>query len=160
MAFAWATKTGCTKNLLDLMPNPIYDLWVAMRQRCRNPNHPSYHNYGGRGLTIDPRWDDFAAFQADMGPRPVNYTLERVDNNAGYGPDNCVWASRTAQVANQRPRFWADPMRYIQKHRRRWRIDLKDHTGRRHRISCATLDEALEQRANLEMEREMFKRLS
>ena len=58
-----------------------------MRDRCLNPAYKDYRNYGGRGITIDPRWDDFLVFLQDMGPRPEGTTLGRKDNDRGYFPD-------------------------------------------------------------------------
>lgn len=73
-----------------------------MKSRCLNPNNASYKNYGGRGISVCKRWMSFKNFYADMGDRPEGYTLERVDNDKGYSPDNCVWASRFAQSRNRR----------------------------------------------------------
>ena len=74
---------------------PTYSSWHSMRTRV---NHkPAY-----RGIEIDPRWDDFEAFLADMGERPEGATLDRIDGRRGYGPDNCRWASPTTQSRNKR----------------------------------------------------------
>ncbi len=76
-----------------------------MRDRCNNPQNRSFKYYGGRGLKVDPRWDDFAAFIADMGPRPSSgHTIERTNNDLGYGPDNCKWATMAEQNLNKRKR--------------------------------------------------------
>jgi hypothetical protein len=80
----------------------IRTLWKSMLARCRNPKNPAYPNYGGRGIGVDPRWLDFETFLADMGPRPEGYTLERLDNEKGYGPDNCKWATLHDQQRNTR----------------------------------------------------------
>ena len=84
----------------------IYDVWQAMRQRCSNPNYPQWKDYGGRGIRVCKRWDDFALFASDMGPRPgpgMIWTLDRWPNNDGdYEPTNCRWATRRMQQLNAR----------------------------------------------------------
>lgn len=57
--------------------HPLYSTWRGMRERCLNPNYPDYAYYGGRGITICGRWDDFSAFIVDMGPRPDGHTLDQ-----------------------------------------------------------------------------------
>lgn len=80
-----------------------YNIWAMMRQRCLNPNAANYVNYGGRGITVDPRWAKFAAFYADMGPAPSpKHTLNRLDNDGPYCPANCVWSDVETQQNNRR----------------------------------------------------------
>lgn len=79
-----------------------YRTWCAMRARCQNANNKNYFRYGGRGIGIDPRWGNFENFLADMGTRPPDTTLERLNNEAGYGPGNCVWATVIEQANNRR----------------------------------------------------------
>lgn len=79
-----------------------------MRDRCNNPNSAQYADYGGRGIRVCRRWDNFAAFMADMGPRPVGTTIERNDNDRDYEPGNCRWATRLEQTLNRRSTIWVD----------------------------------------------------
>jgi hypothetical protein len=71
-----------------------------MHQRCTNPNSPRWYLYGARGISVDPRWDDFETFAADMGPKPDGYSLERIHGNGNYTPANCKWASAKEQARN------------------------------------------------------------
>lgn len=84
---------------------PVYRAWVAMLQRCTNPNLPGYSEYGGRGITVCERWRDFVNFNADMGAKPTpKHSLDRIDNNGNYEPDNCRWSTPKEQINNQRHR--------------------------------------------------------
>lgn len=91
------------KNTRHGMKNtPTWRSWLAMRNRCENPNNPAYHNYGGRGIKVCERWAVFENFLADMGERPDHTSIDRIDNERGYSPDNCRWGTPTEQGANRR----------------------------------------------------------
>lgn len=82
-------------------PSPTYTSWQAMWDRCTRKGHPAFNRYGGRGIGVCERWSDFPAFLADMGERPAGKTLDRIDNDRGYEPGNCRWATAEEQQGNR-----------------------------------------------------------
>lgn len=85
--------------------SPEYHSWKAAWSRCTNPGNPSFVYYGERGITMCDRWrgeHGFENFLADMGPRPSGMSLDRIDNDRGYEPGNCRWATAKEQRHNRR----------------------------------------------------------
>ena len=92
------------KNKGLLHNEPCYGIWKGMKDRCTKPNHHAFSSYGGRGITVDPRWmASYDAFIEDVGPRPsLQHSLDRIDVDKGYYPENVRWATFRVQVSNRR----------------------------------------------------------
>ncbi len=92
-----------SKTLHGMYGTQTYRAWGHMLERCKNPNHKYYKDYGGRGIQVCERWRKFENFYADMGNCPKELTLERKNNDGNYEPSNCCWATRKEQRINSRP---------------------------------------------------------
>jgi len=92
-----------------------YIIWSKLRERCNNPTSPAYASYGGRGITVCARWSSFERFLEDMGPRPSrNYSVDRIDNDGNYEPENCKWATQKEQCRNTRRNHYLEYQGRIQ----------------------------------------------
>ena len=136
--------------------HPLYRVWTGMRARCYQPNSSSYPNYGARGITVCERWDDFNTFIADMGERPDGCSLDRINNNEGYSPDNCRWASRIQQNRNRRFDWLTNTIAV--KPNGTYSVKVRI-AGERHQQTCDSLDEAELLQAALIFERDFYKKI-
>lgn len=93
---------GLSHSSHGMSSTSTYMSWENMRARCNNPNNANYYNYGYRNIKVCDRWSNFNLFLQDMGERPEGMTLDRLDPNKDYFPENCRWADSTTQVLNTR----------------------------------------------------------
>ena len=131
-----------------------YKSWKAMIQRCNNPNHINYKNYGGNGITICDEWLKFENFYNDMGDRPEGKTLDRKDNTKGYYRDNCQWSDYVTQSHNKRiSKFNTSGktgVRFI-KERNYWEARLRYDNKIYIKVGFKTFEDAVDYRKYLEV---------
>lgn len=142
---AESTSCGCaqqefykSKTKHGLYKHEVYSVWEHMMQRCNNPKNKNYRNYGGRGIQVCDRWSDdlkgFIYFLGDMGDRPSEYhSIDRINTNGNYDPDNCRWSTSSEQAYNRRVRSdnksgvpgvnWEDRLG-------KWKVTITKHPDR------------------------------
>jgi hypothetical protein len=103
--------------------NPTYVTWRCLIGRCTNEKFDNYKQYGGSGITLDPKWLDFENFVNDMGSRPENKTLDRIDNSKGYFKENCRWSTKKEQQSNRKSVLWIT-YNGVTKTSKDWAIEL------------------------------------
>lgn len=94
-------KSATHGHYVGNKPTPTYRVWSSMLSRCRNPNAQFWMQYGGRGIAVCDAWYSFASFLSDMGEKPKGLSLDRINNDLGYEPSNCRWATNVEQHRNR-----------------------------------------------------------
>lgn len=137
---------GClyeeTKDRHGYANHDLYRVWISMIDRCFNPKCHSWDNYGGRGISVCERWKNIENFIIDMGVRPEGYSIDRINNDGNYSPDNCKWSSASEQANNRR----VNVIEHNGKSQtmRQWASELKiNYTTLLYRLHNWTIDKAL-----------------
>jgi len=98
-------QVGSKSKIHGMISTPTYNSWQSMKDRCSNKNNKHYRFYGGKGVTIDEKWNNFEAFLEDMGVRPEGTTLDRINPFGNYEMSNCRWADNKTQRSNTRKAY-------------------------------------------------------
>ena len=162
----YTKSCGCLKGEgHGLTSHKLYGTWRQMVQRCTNPKHKNYGDYAERGITVCEEWLDiknFIAWAESTHPNIEGYTLDRIDNDNGYYPENCTWSDKTTQAINQR----------IQKNNTSGFVGINWHKGNnkwvakikvninKHIGSFLTIEEAVQARDNYIIENKLPHKLS
>lgn len=152
---------GCRKreHLLSMREThkmsgtPTYSSWQHMKARCKPSNIEKYPHHAGKGVSICQRWlESFENFYEDMGDCPNNHTLDRIDSNGDYTPENCRWAEGYLQGFNKNGRGGKQAGVNFRKDRGKWAAQIC-HKGKVHHLGCfMTYEEALKVRIEAEIQ--------
>lgn len=132
------------KKTHGMWRSPEFSTWQGIQQRCYNPKDDKYHNYGGRGIIVCDRWmQSFQNFYSDMGARPYKKTLDRINVNGNYEPENCRWATNKEQQNNRRNNTYLTFNRETLT-QKQWceRLGLKESTVHNRILSGMSVEEA------------------
>ena len=158
---------GCLKggNTHGLTQHRFYQTWRNMIVRCTNPKDRGYKNYGGRGITVCEEWLDarnFIAWCEMTYPNIEGLSLDRVDNDKGYSPDNCRWADRLTQALNQRMKHNKSGYVGVYKYKKynRWGVSIGINNSSKHLGTFKTKEEAVLARDNYIIENSLPHKLS
>ncbi len=132
-----------------LSSNKFYKTWHGMLRRCNNPKNKDYKNYGGRGITVCEEWLDvrnFVDWAEKTYPNIEGYTLDRIDNDKGYSPENCRWVDRATQGLNQRMKK-NNTSGFVgvnwKKDKNKWVVNIKHHKVLKYVGGFKTIEEAV-----------------
>ena len=131
---------------------PTYNSWLNARARCEDPRDGGYHLYGGRGIKVCERWQDFRNFLADMGERPLGTSIDRINGDGDYEPGNCRWATAKQQAENIRPSLLDENGKRIGK-KREWKGGdpmTLDEAMKKYGVSRSRLHQLVRERKNKE----------
>lgn len=132
---------------------PEHNSWTGMKQRCYYTGHKQYKDYGGRGIKVCDRWlgpDGFENFYKDMGKRPEGCSLDRLDNEKDYSPENCRWANIWEQNNNKRRNNESSGITGVRKVKDKYWTASITVNGKTHMEYFSTLTEAIQARKRLE----------
>ena len=157
---------GCIRSSHRLTKHPLYETWNQMRQRCYNQKHKYYLYYGGRGISICEEWLDvknFIKWVEATHPNIEGVSLDRIDNDKGYSPENCRWADRTTQNTNQRMKSNnTSGVKGVYYHKSigKWVASIGVESKLKHIGSFKTIEEAVLARDNYIIENKLPHKLS